>query len=315
MLERLRNNWDQFQPNVLVSFVLFSLLVLFLGNGNVESAPSSTLTIDPSATAGTTITAADENNRNNDVSTWANAHDHTDITQTGSPLNVGDGTAGDKDICANAADSTDSCFRWDDTNDQWVMQTFGLTSYSSVVVVTGTAGLTNEDLLIGGGISSAITASGINVHTTVPAVFGDLSARVRNSAAISLTSGTAAALTFNSERFDTDTIHSTSSNTERLTATTAGKYQVTGHVEFAAGATSNGHWRLELRLNGTTVIASQDGRFHDDIALTTRATITTYYEFAATDYVELRVTQTGRDTLNVTAAGNYSPEFEMVKVP
>lgn len=153
-----------------------------------------------------------------------------------------------------------------------------------------------------------------NTHTH--AGYNDYSARAYNTAAIALTSGTATLLTLDSERWDTDTIHSTSSQTSRLTATTAGKYQMTGHVEFA-GNTGAGLRRLEILLNGSTVIASEDCAVSDtsDPATTTRCSLATHYNLAATDYVELRARQTVTSSLNITAGSNYSPEFEMVKVP
>ena len=46
-------------------------------------------------------------------------------------------------------------------------------------------------------------------------------------------------------------MHSTVSNTGRITATTAGKYLIGGHIEFAANAT--GLRELYIRLNGTTI--------------------------------------------------------------
>lgn len=133
------------------------------------------------------------------------------------------------------------------------------------------------------------------------------SARVYNSSATSITSGTLTALTFDTERTDNDTIHSTSSNTGRLTCVTAGRYVITGHVEFAAGA---GTYRLvNIRLNGATVIASV--RVPPATSGVTRLSIATIYDLAAADYVELQVQHDVGSAINVNASGNYSPEFAM----
>ena len=59
--------------------------------------------------------------------------------------------------------------------------------------------------------------------------------------------------TFNCERYDTDSMHSTSSNTGRITFTTAGVYSSSGNVDFACNAT--GRHDVWIRLNGTTTIA------------------------------------------------------------
>ena len=144
-----------------------------------------------------------------------------------------------------------------------------------------------------------------NAHSHVNDTEMDRSARVRNTAAISLTSGTATILTFDSERWDTDTIHSTASNTGRLTATTAGKYQITGHVAWQANA-NEGNRILDILLNGATIIASESCLEKPANASdTVRCTITTHYNLAATDYVELRATQRAVATLNINATGNY----------
>lgn len=276
------------------------------------STSDSTLSITPSAVSGTTITASDENDRNSDVSTWANAHDH-DLANT---TLWGDGAAGNKNFCADTADSTDACIRWDDTNDLWLIDQVTAGTFNTIIVESGTAAFAANAVLTGTGDVGRIAASTMTLATSLPTTFGDFAARAYNDAALSLTSGTATVLTLNSERWDTDTIHSTSSNTSRLTATTAGRYQITGHVEFAATAVV-GLRRLEVLLNGATVVASHDCAVANSVdnAVATRCSISTHYNLAATDYVELRATQTVASTLNVNVSGNYSPEFEMVKVP
>src|SRR6266498_153432 len=81
-------------------------------------------------------------------------------------------------------------------------------------------------------------------------------ARVYHNVAQTTTTAIALALAFNSERFDTDTIHDTLTNNTRLTCKTAGVYEIGGGVEFAANAT--GVRSLQIRLNGTTAIVEQD---------------------------------------------------------
>ncbi|MDQ3155989.1 MAG: hypothetical protein M3Q98_04600 [Actinomycetota bacterium] len=129
--------------------------------------------------------------------------------------------------------------------------------------------------------------------------------RVYNSASIShVTSGTSQALTFNSERYDTDTMHSTSVNTGRITFTTAGTYSLFANVEFASNAT--GYRALEIRLGGATIIASQVAQ--TNATQVTIMTIYTEYAFTAGQYVEIMVNQTSGAALNINAGANYSPE-------
>lgn len=100
------------------------------------SAPSTTLSVSPSAVDATTITASDENTRNSAITTAYNAHDHNDIDQTANTLAIGDATAGNKTITANNADTNKPYIRYDDTNDRWVSSRDG-TTVESVVILTG----------------------------------------------------------------------------------------------------------------------------------------------------------------------------------
>jgi len=128
--------------------------------------------------------------------------------------------------------------------------------------------------------------------------------RIYNSASISIPTGALTVLTFDSERYDTDSMHSTSVNTSRITINTAGVYILTGTVSFPANAT--GFRQTALRLNGGTFIASD---VRASIATGIELIIATTWKFAAADYVELLVQQTSGAPLNVTSLSAYSLEF------
>lgn len=134
-------------------------------------------------------------------------------------------------------------------------------------------------------------------------------ARVYNNANISIANATVTKLTFNSERYDTDTIHDTSSNTGRLTCKTAGKYIISFSYQWQAG--SAGFRYVDIFLNNTTPIASHrnNGENHEG-----EATITTIYDLAVNDYLEVRVYQNNGTALNIVAVGNVSPEFMMQRI-
>lgn len=138
-----------------------------------------------------------------------------------------------------------------------------------------------------------------------------VAARVFNSAAITLTSGVGAVLTFDSERFDTGNLHSTVSNTSRLTAPITGLYLIGASVEFAANAT--GIRQFTLRLNGTTIIGVID-QVLSSAGGVTWLTTDTIYRLVAGDYVEVVAAQNSGGNLNVNASGNYSPEFWMFRL-
>lgn len=133
-------------------------------------------------------------------------------------------------------------------------------------------------------------------------------ARVYNSANISISNNAWTSLTFNTERFDDNSFHSTVSNTSRLTAPGAGLYLIWGNVEWAVNATGNRNMRLLL--NGTTVIAQVSEAATGEY----RYQVSTIYSLSASDYIELQVLQTSGGALNAVVSGNWSPEFAMVRV-
>ena len=140
-------------------------------------------------------------------------------------------------------------------------------------------------------------------------------ARVTHNAAQSITNNTVTALAFNTERFDqaggsSSTQHDTVTNNSRLTAVYAGVYTIFGNIEWAGNAT--GFRDLELRINGTTVIAFW--RSQPATSGTWQQNISSIYNFAVNDYVELLVRQDSGGALNVNSTGNYSPEFGFVRV-
>lgn len=132
-------------------------------------------------------------------------------------------------------------------------------------------------------------------------------ARVYNSAAESITTGTNTALTFNTERYDTGGCHSTVSNTSRLTVPSGGGglYHIGGTITFAANAT--GDRALWIQLNGATRLVQDlrraSGTFETSI------NVVCDYVLAAGDYVELYVFQSSGGNLNVNASSAYTPEF------
>jgi hypothetical protein len=153
---------------------------------------------------------------------------------------------------------------------------------------------------------SAVQANNSLTRSQLPVA---LWARAYNSAAISVPNATITAITLDSERDDTDSIHSTSSNTSRLTCNTAGKYDIKGQIEYPANAT--GVRGIGIRLNGTTII-----NLAKVPAVSSTETISlpvaTDYNLAVGDYVELVAYQTSGGALNANATANYSPEFSMI---
>lgn len=129
--------------------------------------------------------------------------------------------------------------------------------------------------------------------------------RVYSSSATAAANGALTTIAFDSERYDTDTMHSTVTNNTRITITTAGKYHVGGNIEWTTGA---GTLRLlRVLLNGTTVIANS--LMPPVSGNVTRMAVECDYIFAAADYIELQGVQDSGGSINIAVGANYSSEF------
>ena len=137
----------------------------------------------------------------------------------------------------------------------------------------------------------------------------EMSARVYNNAAQSIPNTTWTALTFNSERFDTSNIHSTSSNTSRLTAPTGGKYLITGTACFTNNVT--GFRTFAFTINGTYINQSSTS---NSGAFDSCQSPSTVYQLNAGDYAEFMVYQNSGGALNINSSANWSQEFTMTKI-
>lgn len=126
---------------------------------------------------------------------------------------------------------------------------------------------------------------------------------VRQSVAQSLASNTWAGITFTTEETDNDGMHSTGSNTSRLTAVTPGWYQVSGQVAFAANAAGSRNARLAV--NGTAVDATGTTTLpgNGNIGVATIAARAVFLN--AGDYVEIQGMQSSGGALNTSASGEY----------
>ncbi len=145
--------------------------------------------------------------------------------------------------------------------------------------------------------------------TVAPAAWGDQiredleflidppACSVYSSAAQSIASATFVSLDANSESFDNDAMHSTVTNTSRVTIQTAGRYLFIANINFASSAST----RVigSFFVNGTTrhdrVVVPVVGGGTDD-----RHTISISLVLAAGDYVEVQANHNAGANLNVT---------------
>jgi hypothetical protein len=129
-------------------------------------------------------------------------------------------------------------------------------------------------------------ATGLKWATAGAAFSG---ASVHNSGTQSISTGTETIATFNSEYFDTDSYHSTSSNTGRLTipAGKSGKYLIIGRVWFDVNATAARE--LRINKNGTILNIAKWNNNGSGIEVTCQLSV--IVNAAAADYYELTVSQ------------------------
>lgn len=134
--------------------------------------------------------------------------------------------------------------------------------------------------------------------------------RVYHNTTQAYADATEATQAFNSERWDTDGMHSTSVDTGRITIRTAGLYIVGFTGSFDAGNDYVNTFAF-LRVNGTTYVQlGAEGRSIVGISAQ-QVSVHTVYRFAVNDYIEVRALQNNSAgaSRNMTSGGNFSPEF------
>lgn len=142
--------------------------------------------------------------------------------------------------------------------------------------------------------------------------------RVRHSANLSITDSTLTELgvtagttaCFDTERYDTASLHDTVTNPGRITIPVAGIYLVSFNGHFVS---RNDYFQIyaDLRLNGTTTIATANIGSFNGVTLSPDIEAHTQYKFAVNDYVTVRVYQdnNANAAANLETQGNFSPEF------
>jgi hypothetical protein len=117
------------------------------------------------------------------------------------------------------------------------------------------------------------------------------------------TSGQYQAVAFDTEDWDNDGIHSTSVNTSRFTAATAGKYWVYGNVRFAANATGVRIVGIRKNLTGTNSPTHGTVKRANLTADSVDIMVGTMVALAAGDWVEIVAWQNSGAALNMENTG------------
>jgi len=171
-------------------------------------------------------------------------------------------------------------------------------------IVVGTGNGTYDNLPIGSTgqvLTADTTVSPYKVKWATPAGGSTFSgASAWNNAAQSISNATWTKVTWNQERYDTDSYHSTSTNTDRFTAPAgkSGYYQATVGARFVGNATGRRIGRFQ------TNVGTPDAGF-GAIEPATNGTNSTYLNMtwtgyiAAGDYVWYEVYQSSGGSLNL----------------
>jgi len=181
------------------------------------------------------------------------------------------------------------------------MTTTGDTIYSSSGSTPARLGIgtTGQVLTVAGGVPSwATPASGTTFN----------GARVFDSGTQSISNATNTAITFNSESYDTNSYHSTTTNTSRLTVPSTGYYLFSGQIFVDPNATGGRY--LEIKKNGTTVQAMETGAA-TQASVATFLPITAILSATANDYFELFLYQTSGGTRTTYTSGAAYNSFSV----
>lgn len=120
----------------------------------------------------------------------------------------------------------------------------------------------------------------------------------------SIANNTWVSVTIDTEEYDSDNGHSTSTNTSRYTVQVAGTYLITGSIGLAANATANRGTRLTV--NGSPIHGSfvKTGA-PDTSGSSGLATVGTAF-CSVGDYIECQVNQNSGSALSTAAAGDVA---------
>ena len=124
--------------------------------------------------------------------------------------------------------------------------------------------------------------------------------KATKNAVQSIPNVTVTPITFQTEDYDTDSMHSTSVNTSRITVATAGVYTVTGFILSAASVAAYNY--LYIYKNGSALPSNTGilaGTKDGANAIISQITVT--LSLAAADYVELAFYHNNAGAINVTA--------------
>ena len=180
-------------------------------------------------------------------------------------------------------------------------------------LVVGTGADTFSRLAVGtnGQVLTADSGEATGLKFATPSGSSFVGCSVYNSAGQSLANETLVALTWDSELYDTDAIHSTATNTSRFTVPSGlgGKWLLNVHIGWTAGG-SAGYRGLRPRINGT-----DNGFVYNYTAGTGISTeYSLVYNLSAADYIEIMGDQSSGGSLSTGGTGATASRVTFTKV-
>lgn len=158
---------------------------------------------------------------------------------------------------------------------------------------------------------SALTAAYLNtnVRDNIAWIATDSpTCRAYLTAAGSISSATESASSFDAERFDNASMHSTSVNISRITIPTGGGGKYIFGATVTWGLNAVGYRQVRLRLNATTDLAI-DTRMAVDATTAVESAPMTVYSALAAEYAEVILKQNSGGVLAVAGNPGPGPEF------
>lgn len=166
-----------------------------------------------------------------------------------------------------------------------------------------------RSILAGDQIAATVTQKTLND------VENALGCKIYRTTTQSISSGAWTAISFDSERFDTDSMHESVTHPTRITFNTAGKWMVAGNYQIAANGTGT-RW-IAIYPNGSSTALAQFGPNPGTASFDARMNVALIHDFAVNDYIELQVYQDSGGNLNIkpksgSGGGDFDPWFSAV---
>jgi hypothetical protein len=178
------------------------------------------------------------------------------------------------------------------------------------LTIMGDVVIDDADLTIGRGLKIGTTSlTPLSGQAAIAESFIEseaIACTVYRSTAQTIGHASWTAIAFDGEVRDTYAMHSTVTNTTRITITWSGFYLITGSFAWVANAA--GARGVAVRLNGTTFLAAEDKPAAQDLM-----SIAVLYYVTAGQYVELCAYQDTGGNLNIDPISAYSPYFSVAR--